>query len=120
MSTYERGCAGVCCSPERMGQRVLEINGLTHGYGDRLLYDNVDLEIEKGERVAIIGVNSELAKRVKLTHLCAPDAPTMCSGLSSLAISGSGTPSLVESCVLDATRADSQCPSYQGSIAVQI
>ena len=42
-------------SPERMGQRVLEINGLTHGYGDRRLFDNVDLEIEKGERVAIIG-----------------------------------------------------------------
>lgn len=42
-------------TPERMGQRVLEINGLTHGYGDRLLFDKVDLEIEKGERVAIIG-----------------------------------------------------------------
>ena len=42
-------------TPERMGQRVLEINGLTHGYGDRLLFDRVDLEIEKGERVAIIG-----------------------------------------------------------------
>ncbi|CAL8469003.1 g8544 [Coccomyxa elongata] len=44
-------------TPERMGQRVLEINGLTHGYGDRLLFDKVDLEIEKGERVAIIGPN---------------------------------------------------------------
>ena len=42
-------------SPERMGQRVLEINGLTHGYGDRALFDRVDLEIEKGERVAVIG-----------------------------------------------------------------
>jgi macrolide transport system ATP-binding/permease protein len=38
-----------------MGQRVLEITGLTHGYGDRRLFDSVDLEIEKGERVAVIG-----------------------------------------------------------------
>lgn len=44
-------------APERMGQRVLEINGLTHGYGDRLLFDRVDLEIEKGERVAVIGAS---------------------------------------------------------------
>ena len=44
-------------TPERMGQRVLEINGLTHGYGDRLLFDRVDLEIEKGERVAVIGAS---------------------------------------------------------------
>ena len=47
-------------APERMGQRVLEINGLTHGYGDRALFDNVNLEIEKGERVAIIGARPAL------------------------------------------------------------
>ena len=38
-----------------MGQRVLEIVNLTHGYGDRRLFDDVSLEMEKGERVALIG-----------------------------------------------------------------
>ncbi len=38
-----------------MGQRVLEIVSLTHGYGDRRLFDNVSLEMQKGERVALIG-----------------------------------------------------------------
>lgn len=42
-------------NPERMGQRVLEIVGLTHGYGDRRLFDDVSLEMEKRERVALIG-----------------------------------------------------------------
>ena len=42
-------------NPERMGQRVLEIVNLTHGYGDRRLFDDVSLEMEKGERVALIG-----------------------------------------------------------------
>lgn len=34
---------------------MLSIQQLTHGYGDRGLFDNTDIEIEKGERVAIIG-----------------------------------------------------------------
>ena len=38
---------------ERMGQRVLSVRGMTHGYQDRRLFNNVDLEIVKGERVAI-------------------------------------------------------------------
>ncbi|KAK9842531.1 hypothetical protein WJX81_004688 [Elliptochloris bilobata] len=42
---------------ERMGQRVLSIRGMTHGYQDRRLFNNVDLEIVKGERVAVIGPN---------------------------------------------------------------
>ncbi len=45
---------------ERMGQLVLRIEGLTHGYQDCQLFDDVELEIEKGERVAIIGVLSSL------------------------------------------------------------
>ncbi len=40
---------------ERMGQRVLSVRGMTHGYQARRLFNNVDLEIGKGERVAIIG-----------------------------------------------------------------
>ena len=49
-------------APERMGQRVLEINNLTHGYGDRALFDNVNLEIERGERVAVIGARPVLSR----------------------------------------------------------
>ena len=40
---------------ERMGRKVLSIGSLTHGYGDRTLFKNAQLEIEKGERLAIIG-----------------------------------------------------------------
>jgi len=46
---------------ERLGRKVLSIGGLTHGYGDRTLFKNASLEIEKGERVAIIGVPSPTA-----------------------------------------------------------
>lgn len=45
---------------ERMGQRVLSVHGMTHGYQDRRLFNNVDLEINKGERVAIIGAPGPL------------------------------------------------------------
>mmetsp|Transcript_5166 Transcript_5166/g.11242 ORF Transcript_5166/g.11242 Transcript_5166/m.11242 type:complete len:696 (+) Transcript_5166:136-2223(+) len=42
---------------EKMGQKVLTVEGLTHGYNGRLLFKDVDLAIEKGDRVAIIGPN---------------------------------------------------------------
>jgi ATPase subunit of ABC transporter with duplicated ATPase domains len=40
-----------------MGQKVLSIEGLTHGYNGRPLFKDVDLELGKGDRVAIIGPN---------------------------------------------------------------
>ena len=42
---------------EKMGQKVLTVEGLTHGYPTRPLFEDVDLSIEKGDRVAIIGPN---------------------------------------------------------------
>ena len=42
-------------SAEGMGQRVLSIHNLSHGYQDRMLFQGADLEVEKGDRVAIIG-----------------------------------------------------------------
>lgn len=42
---------------EKMGQTVLSIENLTHGYSNRQLFNNANLEIVKGERLAIIGPN---------------------------------------------------------------
>ncbi|EFN51164.1 hypothetical protein CHLNCDRAFT_28318, partial [Chlorella variabilis] len=42
---------------ETMGQVAVRIEGLTHGYGGDHLFEEADLTIEKGERVAIIGPN---------------------------------------------------------------
>ena len=48
---------------ERMGQQAVTIKNLTHGYGDTRLFDDSSLEIERGERVALIGASM-------LTHSC--------------------------------------------------
>jgi ABC-type transport system involved in cytochrome bd biosynthesis fused ATPase/permease subunit len=48
---------------DRMGQRVLTIRNLTHGYHDTTLFDDTSLEIEKGERVAFIGARSSALHR---------------------------------------------------------
>jgi ATPase subunit of ABC transporter with duplicated ATPase domains len=40
-----------------MGQTAVRIKALTHGYQDKRLFDNANLEIERGERVALIGPN---------------------------------------------------------------
>jgi len=42
---------------ERLGDKVIEINNLCKGYGDRLLIDNLSLSIPKGSIVGIIGGN---------------------------------------------------------------
>lgn len=42
---------------ERMGQVAVKIEGLTHGYNGRTLFNDANLEIRRGERVAIIGPN---------------------------------------------------------------
>ncbi len=39
------------------GRVVLEINGVSKRYGDRVLYNDLDLTILRGERVAVIGPN---------------------------------------------------------------
>lgn len=44
-------------SAERMGQVAIRIQNLTHGYHDQILFEDANLEIGRGERVAIIGPN---------------------------------------------------------------
>ena len=36
---------------------LLEVKGLTHAYGDKLLYKDSEFEIYKGEHVGIVGQN---------------------------------------------------------------
>ncbi|GAQ89091.1 ABC transporter family protein [Klebsormidium nitens] len=42
---------------ERSGREVFTIENLTHGYGDKLLFDKASLQIERGEKLAFIGPN---------------------------------------------------------------
>jgi len=42
---------------QRLGDKVIEINDLCKGYGDKLLIDNLSLSIPKGAIVGIIGGN---------------------------------------------------------------
>ena len=37
---------------------MLSVKDLTHGYQDRRLFDHANMELEKGERVAIMGACS--------------------------------------------------------------
>ena len=41
----------------KSGRIVLELAGLTRAYGPKLVLDKVDLTVEKGERVALVGHN---------------------------------------------------------------
>ncbi|WP_223920755.1 ABC-F family ATP-binding cassette domain-containing protein [Geobacter sp. AOG2] len=44
-------------SAPKSGKIVMELRGLTKAYGDHAVLDRVDLVIEKGERVALVGHN---------------------------------------------------------------
>jgi ATP-binding cassette ChvD family protein len=41
----------------RLGDKVIEVNGLSKGYGDRVLIDNLSFSVPKGAIVGIIGAN---------------------------------------------------------------
>ena len=43
--------------PPKSGRIVLELKGVTRSYGDRAVLDRIDLTIEKGERVSLVGHN---------------------------------------------------------------
>lgn len=43
--------------PERSGQRVITLEGIQMAYGDRKVYDGLDLTIERGERTVLVGPN---------------------------------------------------------------
>ncbi len=42
---------------EHQSQQVLTAQGLSFGYGERLLFENLDLYIQAGQRIALVGAN---------------------------------------------------------------
>lgn len=43
--------------PERCGRRVLELVAVRKAYGAHVVYDGVDLVVERGDRIALLGPN---------------------------------------------------------------
>ncbi|MGQ9795750.1 ABC-F family ATP-binding cassette domain-containing protein [Desulfosoma sp.] len=43
--------------PERCGRRVLELVGVRKIFGDHVVFDGVDLVVERGDRLALLGPN---------------------------------------------------------------
>jgi len=43
--------------PPRSGQVVAKLNKLSFNYGDKKVYDKLDLEIDRGDRVVLVGPN---------------------------------------------------------------
>ncbi len=43
--------------PERSGQRVISLEGIHMAYGDNVVYRNLDLSVERGERTVLVGPN---------------------------------------------------------------
>jgi ABC transport system ATP-binding/permease protein len=41
----------------RLGDTVVELDDVSDGYGDHLLFDHVDLKLGPGERLGVVGVN---------------------------------------------------------------
>jgi ATPase subunit of ABC transporter with duplicated ATPase domains len=71
-------------TPPRSGNDVATLRGVTKRYGERVVYDDFDLEVKRGERWAVIGVNgagkSTLLKMV--AGVLAPDSGTVKLGAS--------------------------------------
>ena len=73
---------------ERMGKVAVSITQLPHGYQDRALFNDVNLEIERNERVAFIGgFYQKCAVRKGATITCGCGLwgahwPTGCGGVN--------------------------------------
>ena len=43
--------------PPRSGQRVIALAGVRQSYGDHVIYENLNLEVERGQRTVLVGPN---------------------------------------------------------------
>jgi ATP-binding cassette, subfamily F, member 3 len=43
--------------PQRSGQRVITLEKIKFSYGDKLIYDGIDLEVERDQRIVLVGPN---------------------------------------------------------------
>jgi ATP-binding cassette subfamily F protein 3 len=43
--------------PERSGQRVIRLKGIHHAYGETVVYEGVDFEAQRGQRIVLVGPN---------------------------------------------------------------
>ena len=43
--------------PQRSGQRVISLEKVKFGYGEKLIYDGIDFEVERGQRTVLVGPN---------------------------------------------------------------
>ncbi|MCX8155733.1 MAG: ABC-F family ATP-binding cassette domain-containing protein [Verrucomicrobiae bacterium] len=43
--------------PERSGQRVIELKGVRHAYGEQLVYADLNFVAERGQRIVLVGPN---------------------------------------------------------------
>ncbi|MGH7333153.1 MAG: ABC-F family ATP-binding cassette domain-containing protein, partial [Candidatus Rokuibacteriota bacterium] len=43
--------------PPRTGRRVASLRGVHKAYGDRIVYAGIDLEVERGDKIALVGAN---------------------------------------------------------------
>src|ERR1035437_4085512 len=43
--------------PQRSGQRVITLEKIKFSYGEKLIYDGIDLEVERDQRIVLVGPN---------------------------------------------------------------
>ncbi|MGH9506329.1 MAG: ABC-F family ATP-binding cassette domain-containing protein [Terriglobales bacterium] len=61
--------------PKPSGRRVLELRGVAKSYGDKQVFANVDLLLERGDRVVLVGHNGA-GKSTLMRVLAGQDPPT--------------------------------------------
>jgi ATP-binding cassette subfamily F protein 3 len=44
-------------TPPKAGRLAMELSGIHHGYGELTVLDSIDLIVERGERIALVGAN---------------------------------------------------------------
>ncbi len=43
--------------PQRSGQRVITLEKIKFGYGEKIIYDGIDFEVERDQRIVLVGPN---------------------------------------------------------------